>query len=201
MNYVICIVIGYFLGCINPAYIIGRMHGVDIREHNSGNAGASNVTTAFGWKEGVITAVIDILKAFAAAMICAKLFPAFEAAPFIGGGCAVLGHIFPFYLGFRGGKGYASYMGMAFAINWKFALILVALGVLITLITDYIALATISTSIVTPAYYWFKHSPLLILGILLGLMAVIVYKHKINIKRIINKEEIGLRNVNKHRID
>ena len=201
MQYLICIAIGYLLGCINPAYIIGKMHGVDIREYNTGNAGASNVTTAFGWKEGVITAVIDILKSFAAAMICASLYPNMEAAPFIGGACAILGHIFPFYLGFRGGKGYASYMGMAFAVNWKFALILVVLGVVITLVTDYIALATMSTTVVTPVYYLFKHQSYLVIGILLLLMAVIFYKHRINIVRIIHKEEIGLRNVNKHRIN
>ncbi|MBR2671768.1 MAG: glycerol-3-phosphate acyltransferase [Oscillospiraceae bacterium] len=200
MQYVYCVLIGYFFGCLSPAYLIGRMHGVDIREQNSGNAGASNVAVTFGWPQAILTAVIDIGKAFAASYLCAKLFPGIEIAPFLGGACAVIGHIFPFYLKFKGGKGYASYFGMVLSVNWKLALFLVVLGVVVTLVTNYIALATISTTIVTPAWIYYKEPSLLILGILLILMAVIIYKHKINIIRIIKKEEIGLRDSNKHRI-
>ena len=200
MPYIYCVLIGYFLGCLSPAYFIGRLHGVDIREQNSGNAGASNVAVTFGWSQAILTAVIDIGKAFAASYICSRLFPDIAVAAILSGACAVLGHIFPFYLRFKVGKGYASYFGMVLSVNWKLALFLVVLGVAVTVLTNYIALATIATTIVTPAWIYYKDPSLLILGILLLLAAVIIYKHRINIVRIIKKEEIGLRDSNKHRI-
>ncbi len=193
MKEIVCILIGYFLGCINMAFIVGKLNGFDIRERGSGNAGASNVKIALGWKAGVFTALFDILKSFAAVMVCRLLFPDFELGPYIAGAMAVIGHIFPFYMKFKGGKGYAAYMGLLLAINWKLALALIVWGVLVTLITNYIALATISTSMIVPAYCYLMKRPLEVILIFVGLMIIIIYKHKINIVRIWKHEEIGLR--------
>lgn len=193
MNIFIPIIIGYALGCINFAYIISKLNGFDIRDTGSGNAGASNVKIALGWGAGVFTAVSDILKSFLAVVIARALFPDYELAGYIAGAMAVVGHIFPFYMKFRGGKGYACYAGLLLAIDWKFALAMMLYGVVVTLITNYIALATISTTVITPMYMYLNRKSWAIIGIFLVLMILIIYKHKINIIRIWKHEEIGLR--------
>ena len=200
MNYLICIIIGYFFGCINFAYIISKIKGFDIREKGSGNACASNVTIALGWGYGALTAILDILKGFLAVTVCRNLFPDLIVAPYLAGACAVVGHIFPFYMHFKGGKGFASYMGMLLAFSWKLALAMAVVTIVVTLITNYISLATLSVSVITPAYYLYKGLEMLPLLILVALMLLIIYKHKINIQRIINHEEIGLRDSGNHRV-
>ncbi len=191
-EYLLTAVIGYTLGCFNTAYFISMAKGFDIRDTGTGNAGASNIKLALGWRFGVITAILDILKAALAVFICAHLFPGNDIIPFLAGAAAVIGHIFPIYLHFRGGKGYASYFGMILAINWKLALALAVLGILVTLISNYIALATLSTTIVTPVYYFWLHVSNPIMIILLTLMAIMFYKHRENLIRIYRHEEVGL---------
>lgn len=200
MNYLSCIIIGYLLGCVNFAYIIGKLKGFDIREKGSGNAGASNVTIALGWGYGIITALLDIAKGYLAVTICRNLFPEMVAAPFLAGASAVVGHIFPFYMYFKGGKGFASYMGMLLAFSWKLALAMAIITVIITVVSNYISLATMSVSVLTPAYYLYKGLQMFPLMILVVLMILIIYKHRINIQRIINHEEIGLRDSGNHRV-
>ena len=192
-EYLLTILIGYGLGCFNTAYFISKTKGFDIRDTGTGNAGASNVKLALGWKFGVLTAILDILKATLAVVLCSRLFPGNEIVSFLAGAAAVIGHIFPFYLHFKGGKGYASYFGMILAINWKLALALALLGVLVTLISNYIALATLSTTVVTPIYYFWLHVSVYILVILLILMVIMFCKHRSNLIRIYRHEEVGLR--------
>ncbi|MBR0473752.1 MAG: glycerol-3-phosphate 1-O-acyltransferase PlsY [Erysipelotrichaceae bacterium] len=200
MKYITCIIIGYFLGCVNFAYIIGKLKGFDIREKGSGNAGASNVTIALGWGYGILTALLDIAKGYLAVTICRNMFPDMVEAPFLAGACAVNGHIFPFYMHFKGGKGFASYMGMLLAFSWKLALAMAIITVIITVVSNYISLATMSVSVLTPAYYLYKGLQMFPLMILVVLMILIIYKHRINIQRIINHEEIGLRDSGNHRV-
>ena len=200
MEHIISAVIGYACGCINFAFIISKLKGFDIRDTGSGNAGASNVKIALGWKYGIFTALCDILKAVLATLLCQKLFPSVSLAPYIGGTFAVLGHIYPFYMNFKGGKGYASYTGMILALNWKLALCMMLYGVVVTLVTDYIFIATVSTTVIVFLYYLYKKAEAGVL-ILLALLAVIItYKHKINFIRLKNHEEIGLRKSGKHRV-
>lgn len=200
MEYILSAVIGYALGCINFAYIISKLKGFDIRDTGSGNAGASNVKMALGWKYGVLTALFDILKAFLAVLLCQKLFLNISLAPYIGGTFSVLGHIYPFYMNFKGGKGYASYTGLLLAVNWKLALCMMLYGVAVTLVTDYIFLATVSTTVLVFLYYVYQKAEPGVLVMLALLSAVITYKHKINFIRLKNHEEIGLRNSGKHRV-
>lgn len=193
MGYLISIVLGYLLGCSHMAYYIGKLKKLDIRSAGSGNLGASNATVLFGWSSGVLVALHDIGKAFLAVWLAKLLFPGLEHAGAAAGIACVLGHIFPFYLGFRGGKGLASYFGMTLALSWKLALIVVAVVLLATLITDFISVGALSTIVVVPVYMGITtHSPLLV-GILLVGTAVMFYKHWENIVRIAKKEEIGLR--------
>ena len=193
MKYIITAIIGYFIGCFNTAYFISKAKGFDIRQTGSGNAGASNIKISLGWKAGIITALTDILKTVLAIYLCSYLFKDDIVIKFLAGVMSIIGHIYPFYMQFKGGKGFACYAGMLLAINYKLALVIIVANILITIITNYIALATMFTVIVTPLYYIYKQESIYVIALLIFVGLVMIYKHKINIIRIINHEEIPLR--------
>ena len=165
----------------------------------SGNAGASNVTSEMGWKYGFITAVCDILKAFLPVKLIIILLPnanqQFELMAIVGMG-AILGHIYPFYINFKGGKGIASYLGMLLAIDINIGLIAIILLCLITIITDYVAIGSIFLYFAVPIVI-ISSGNYSIIVILCSLILLIVgmIKHMINIQRIMNGKETGLRSV------
>lgn len=123
----LCLVMGYAFGLIQTAFLYGKIHGIDIREHGSGNAGTTNTLRVLGTKAGVIVFIGDMLKAIVA--ICITRFvivPVFNLEDikpllvlYTGAGC-VLGHNFPFYMGFKGGKGIATTGGMMIASHWMY---------------------------------------------------------------------------------
>jgi len=193
---VISAFIGYFLGCIQTAYIIGRtVKKIDIREYGSNNAGASNVTNVMGWKYGIITAAVDILKAAVAVIILRLISPGTQYAYYIAGAFTLIGHIFPFYMGFKGGKGTASLIGMTLVINYKIAIIIIISLVILTIVTDFIAIGSLAMYLIMPiASYFFGYSMTCII-IAACLCVLGFFVHRINIKRLIKKEEIGLRAV------
>lgn len=196
MGYGIGALIGYLLGCSNMAYFLGKWHGADLRRGGTGNLGASNTVVLLGWKAGVLTALHDIGKAVLAVLVAKWLFPAVENVGAVAGVACVLGHIFPFYLNFKGGKGFASYFGVTLALNWKLALVLMVVGILVTLITDYITCATVTTVVTVPVYLFFT-SGWLLAAILLVATVVMLWKHRENYRRILSGTELGLRSAMK----
>ena len=202
MAYILIVLTAYLMGCSNLALYISKMKHVDIRTGGSGNLGASNATALLGWRIGILVALHDIGKAALAVMLAKLYFPELPLAGAVAGVASVLGHIFPFYLKFKGGKGFASYFGMTLALNWKFALVIAVLVLLVTVITDYIVAGTTLTIVTVPVYLGIaEHSVLLALTLCIA-TAVIVYKHRMNYVRIYNGTEIGLRSVmkGKHRM-
>lgn len=150
-----CILIGYFLGNFSPAYLFGRTKGYDIRKEGSGNVGATNAFIMVGKNAFFITAILDILKAFVAWKLCQVLFPALEfAAPLAAVAC-IIGHMYPVFLGFKGGKGLASLGGAILAWRWKWFFILLAVAIVIAFATRYVCIVAPTMSVVFPAcYYW-----------------------------------------------
>lgn len=200
--YILTILVAYLLGCSNLALYISKIKKVDIRSGGSGNLGASNATALLGWRAGVSVALHDIGKSALAVILARIVFPEVPYIGAVAGVASVLGHIYPFYLKFKGGKGFASYFGMTLALNWKFALVIAVLVFLVTVITDYIVAGTTLTIMSVPVYLgWAEHSAVLAL-ILCIATAVIVYKHRMNYVRIYQGTEIGLRSVikGKHRV-
>lgn len=194
------IIMGYGFGCIQTAYLIGRLAGkIDIRNHGSNNAGASNVTVVLGWKYGVLTAVVDILKAVIPIVIVKTLYPGGIVLTFLCGAMVILGHIFPANLGFKGGKGAASIIGMFLAVDFRICIIIAVILILATILLDYIALGSIAMFTAVPILtYAFGYSGKAIILCSI-LAAVCYYKHYINIVRIIRHEETGLRKtIRKH---
>lgn len=159
---------------------LSKLRGVDLRAGGTGNLGASNAMIRLGWAAGVIVGLHDIGKAVIAVAAARIAFPDLPLIGVATGVASVLGHMFPFYLKFKGGKSFAGYLGMTLALNWRFALVVMLIAVLVTLITDYIVVGTVTTVISVPAYLgWAERSPLLFF-VLCITSVVILWKHREN---------------------
>lgn len=202
MGYLLIVIISYLLGCSNMAVYLAKLKKVDLRSAGSGNPGTSNAAILMGWRAGILVGIHDIGKAYLAVLLAKLLMPDLSAAAEVSGIACVLGHIFPFYMRFKGGKGFASYLGMTLALNWKFALVVLAIVVLVTLITDYLVVGTFTAIVVVPAYMGILTQSWLIAVVLCVGTAVIFYKHRENIVRICKGTEIGLRSTiqGRHRV-
>lgn len=196
----IALVIGYFFGAFQTGYIYGKLHGIDIREHGSGNAGATNTLRTLGMKAGVITFAGDCLKSVIAILLVTYFFGADFAgdARVLGlyaGLGAVLGHNFPFYLKFKGGKGIACTAGVVFAVCPQAVPACLAVFVLCLWLTKYVSLGSILMAALfiiqvvefnmlgvlgLPAENILEYD---ILAIIFGVMAI--WRHKANIERLL----------------
>jgi acyl phosphate:glycerol-3-phosphate acyltransferase len=190
----------YLIGAIPTAVWVGKtFYGVDVREHGSGNAGATNTFRVLGKKPGSFVMAVDIFKGWAATSLAHFLIMAGAIEPdklvlfkIIMGVLAVVGHIFPVYVGFKGGKGVATLMGMVLAIHLEAALICLAIFILVLLISRYVSLGSMIAAIAFPLLLllprFHPDEPLLIVfGFLLSLMVVLT--HKKNISRLLQGQE------------
>jgi glycerol-3-phosphate acyltransferase PlsY len=198
MGYLFAVLGGYLLGCSNMAFYLEKMTKKSIRGGGSGNLGASNTVIRLGWMAGLLVGIHDIGKALLVVYLARWLLPQWEYAAVAAGIACVLGHIFPFYLKFKGGKGFASYVGVIFALDWRIALAIIAMIFVVTLITDYIVAATVMTTISAPISLG-SHQGKWILALILCIgSAVILYRHRENLVRIfVTGDEIGLRSASK----
>lgn len=200
----ICLIIGYALGMFQTAFIYGKLHGIDIREHGSGNAGTTNTLRVFGTKAGLIVLVGDILKCILAIVISGILFDASHPEEvyllkLYAATGAILGHNFPFYLKFKGGKGIAATAGLILSFHPVF----IPMGVLIFFsvffITHYVSLgsllvyAGLMIEMVIVGQLGVFGAPQAVLTemyiLTAFLTALAYYKHRANIKRLLTGQE------------
>ncbi len=192
------LILPYFLGSVATAVWAGKIfHGIDVREHGSGNAGATNVIRVLGWKTGVPVLLVDVLKGWIAAML-----PVFfnlaghDTAQLtnyqiIAGIAAVLGHIFPVFAGFRGGKGVATIFGVLLAIHPLVTLSCLGIFLFVFLISGYVSLSSMSAGVAFPVFLLlFFDTPSVFLKLFSVLVAAgIIITHRKNIKRLLKGEE------------
>ena len=193
MQYILVILLSYILGSSNMATYIAAAKKVDLSAGGSGNPGASNAVILMGWWAGVLVAVHDIGKSALAVILARMVFPGLPLIGAAAGVASVLGHIYPFWMKFKGGKGFASYLGMTIALHWKFAIAVLLLVVVVTLITDYIVAATTTTIVIVPIGLGLLSGSWLLPLVLLIASAVIAWKHKDNYVRMYNGTEIRCR--------
>lgn len=213
---VVCLLIGYALGSLQTAYILGRIKGIDIREHGSGNAGTTNTLRVLGTKAGLIVFVGDLMKSIIAILLTRALFANKYAdiAPLImiytGAGC-VLGHNFPFYLKFNGGKGIATTGGMMIAAHWLY----IPFGLLVFFgnffITHIVSIGSlllylcffVETIILGQLGIFGVEQPVLNeLYVIVFLLTVLAfYMHRANIKRLLTKSERKTYLLKKNKMD
>ena len=183
---VLTIIISYLIGSISPSILIGRARGIDIKKEGSGNAGTTNALRVLGAKAAVITLVVDNLKG----LLPAILFPLIFGMPelcYWSSLAAFIGHLFPVYYGFKGGKGVAVAFGGLLGVNWKLALLCLLTVVIVTLITKRMSAGSISGAALAVVYAIFLEKGFLPFIIIMA--ALIIFMHRGNIKRLINGEE------------
>ncbi|HAG69615.1 MAG TPA: acyl-phosphate glycerol 3-phosphate acyltransferase [Lachnospiraceae bacterium] len=186
----ICAVLGYAVGCINLSFILAKLKGYDIREHGSGNAGASNLMITMGKGIGLTVALIDIMKAYLVTVFSGHLFSAdMVLAQFVCATFVILGNIFPFYMGFKGGKGFASLGGSVLAIDIKLFVILLIIVAVIVFVTDYICFGPIFASVAFPISYGAIYRTCIPSVFLLATVAI-TYRHFENLRRIVQGKEL-----------
>ena len=193
---IIALLLGYAFGCIQSAYIVSTVFGkIDIREHGSGNAGASNITAIMGINYGVFVAFVDALKGATAVWIARAIFSDMPTLHYLAGIGAMFGHIFPFYMKFRGGKGVATLVGMIFGLKFGLGFVFILLVLIPGLLTDYIVMGSFGSFIGLLVYTWIAgyEMPLVIVALLLNIM--IVYLHRGNLQRIRAGEETKISDV------
>ncbi len=175
------LIFGYLLGSIPFGLLLTRAAGLgDVRSIGSGNIGATNVLRTGNKTLAAATLLLDALKGTAAVLLATWHAP--DLGPWAGFG-AFAGHLFPAWLGFRGGKGVATYLGVLIGLAWQAALIFAAVWLLVAIMFRYSSLAALCAAIAVPASLWFLATPQL--AGLFGLMSVILFiKHRANIQRL-----------------
>lgn len=192
MNYVICLCLGYFVGTINPSYLLALKRGFDIRKKGSGNAGASNAFITMGKEIGIICILFDILKSYGIVKLTTLLISNMPYTFVITASACILGHIFPFYMKFHGGKGLACMGGSLLAYSPIVFLISILGGAVLAISIDYICVLPISASIILPILYGIAQQDILGMLILMLVGAVVIWRHKENLIRIKNGSELHL---------
>ena len=202
--YIIMAVIAYLIGSVNFSVIISKkMAGFDVREKGSGNAGSTNVLRTVGKKAAIITLICDILKGVVSVLIALLVgWIAGETANSaivveIAALAVVIGHTFPVFFGFRGGKGVATSLGVILIVNWKIGLICLVFALALMALTRMVSLGSISASVLFAVLTMFIRDSyvggiefdfsFIIFGILLA--ALVIFNHRSNLKRIINGTE------------
>ena len=195
-NYFILISIVYFFGSIPFAYILPKIFGLgDIRKIGSGNVGATNVLRAGNKLLAIIVLAFDIIKGFAPLFILKNYYhnELSEIIILFIGSAAILGHIFPIWLKFKGGKGVATYIGFLFAINYIFGIIFIITWLLIAFLKKYSSLASITSLVLLPLFVMLFSYEKQIIYLLILISLIIISKHYSNIYRLINKSETKIK--------
>ena len=174
LQFVIVIIIAYFLGNISPATLLARAVGKDIKKEGSGNAGTTNALRVLGKKAALITLIVDIGKGFIAVKI----------------GFAFVGHIWPIVFKFKGGKGVAVAFGAILGVNWQLALLALLVVAIVVALTRMVSLGSITAAASFPVFAYFMEPDFFYIGIVMA--ALLIYAHRGNIKRIVKGEESRL---------
>ena len=190
--YITVAIVAYVIGSINFAVIFSRKFaGFDVREKGSKNAGTTNVLRTVGKKVALLTLVCDILKGVAAilaAILAKHVWEGLDITTlkYIAGFMVILGHTFPIFFEFRGGKGVATAIGVLLMLNWKIGLICLVFGLLIIAFSKMVSLGSISAAILFPVLTIFLQENVGLVGIVFSFLiaGLVVFNHRSNIKRI-----------------
>lgn len=198
MEYAISIIIGYLLGSISPAALISKIKKINLRKSGTRNLGATNTTLVLGKKFGAIVMLFDIAKGALSVIIAKLLFKEIALITGLLAGCAsVLGHMFPFYMKFRGGKGLAAYGGMILAFDPLIFLILLVIGLICAFVFNYGIALTASAATLFPfavAVRYFHSASLIPLVAMAAVISIVlIVRHWGNIYRAATKKEMTTR--------
>ncbi len=188
MRLILAALIGYLLGSLNSSLIVGRLYKVDVRKHGSGNAGTTNTLRTLGKKAALFVLLGDLIKGILA-YLAGYLICGNELGGMFGGTAAILGHVWPVFFGFKGGKGVLTSLAVLLLIDWPIALVLLGVFIGIVIITKYVSLGSIVAAVLFP-----------LIAVILGrgietilfsaiIAVLLVMKHRANIKRLMSGTE------------
>jgi glycerol-3-phosphate acyltransferase PlsY len=197
LRILLALIAGYLLGSANASLIVGKFYGIDVRKHGSGNAGATNTLRTLGKTAAFLVMVGDILKGVIACIVGALIIGDTSSVAglgtMVGGIGAILGHNWPLYFGFRGGKGIFTSFAVVLMMDWKIGLILLGIFIVIVALTRYISLGSVVCSALFPvvAYFTGKGMVFILFAFVAAVLAI--WRHRANIKRLIagNESKLG----------
>lgn len=199
MEIVFSIVIGYLLGSLSPAALFSKLKKKNLRKQGTGNLGATNTMLVLGKRYGALVMLFDIAKAFVSVKLAQILFPYLAVAGVVAGAAAVVGHIFPFYLKFKGGKGLAAFGGFVLAVDPLLFLILLVIALVFMFIINYSAAMPISAGILFPVLYAIRAGDIAASLIVALVSILVIAEHLPNVFKAIRGEDIKIREyVKKH---
>lgn len=183
-NLILLIIFGYFLGSIPWGLLISKVKGVDIRKVGSGNIGGTNVVRGLGLKWGLLAGILDVLKGMIPIFLAVK-FLSFDWQIALVAVSPVLGHIFPVWLNFKGGKGVAATAGVLFVLlGWQKFLILILIWLLVLALFQIMSFTNLLLVAFLPLIFWFSSFSLAYFILGLALFALIWWTHRENIRRL-----------------
>ena len=190
----ICLIIGYCIGCIETAHVVGKLWKVDLRKHGSGHLGTPKALRVLGKKAGAMVFIGDILKSVIAYLICRAVFKDNGTiAGLFGSAGAILGHNYPFYLNFKGGKGIAVMIGMtaalAFTTDIRLAFPTAIIGFGLAFATRYVSVGSLAFAITLPTSCYLLGYEKEVVLITLCASALAFWRHRKNIKNLLNGTE------------
>lgn len=186
------LIAGYLIGSITFSYVVGKWFlGIDVREHGSGNAGATNTLRTLGKWPGIFVLILDLLKGVLAVMIGKWLAPEHDWVAVASGIAVVVGHNWPLFFKFKGGKGVAATIGVALTLCFWATIAAIVIIVIIIAITRYVSLGSLIFALILPLFIWLLYDPLR-LEILLASLVFTVFtfvRHKQNIVKLVRGQE------------
>lgn len=193
MRTVLCMVVGYLLGSLSPAALLSKIKKKDLREHGSGNLGTMNTMMNFGKRYALPVMIIDILKGFLAVKLAHWIVPTVSVAGVLAGGSAVLGHVFPFYMKFKGGKGLAPFGGMILALSPLGFLSILLLGGAMMIIINYSFAMPFTAGLLFPIIEGIREQSMIVFLIAVAISTLIIAKHWSNMRKAMRKEDAKIR--------
>ncbi|MFN7038749.1 MAG: glycerol-3-phosphate 1-O-acyltransferase PlsY [Alphaproteobacteria bacterium] len=187
IKFLTLVIFGYLLGSIPFGLILSKFKNIDIRASGSGNIGATNVSRVLGKKLGILTLILDSLKGVFALYI-AKFFETEEIVVLLVAVSSVIGHIFPVWLNFKGGKGVATGIAVIFVCNYKIGLVIIIAFLIVFTISKIVSLSSI-ISFATASIYSYLYEPKNLFYLTFIISFLVIIKHYTNILRILNNTE------------
>ncbi|MFA6549040.1 MAG: glycerol-3-phosphate 1-O-acyltransferase PlsY [Candidatus Margulisiibacteriota bacterium] len=176
-------ILSYLIGSIPFGLLIGKLKGIDIRQHGSGNIGATNVFRTLGPRLGTLVFILDLLKGAVPVWIALSLTP--QHWPVIAAGAAaIIGHSFPIFLKFKGGKGVATGLGVLLAIAPDIFAVALVSAIIVIFISRYVSVGSMFTAVLIALLFWFWHKPLSYCLAVTLLTGLVLLRHVPNIKRL-----------------
>ena len=193
MRLILSMVLGYFLGSLNPAALLAKIKNKNLRAEGSKNLGATNTMLTLGTGYGALVLLFDIAKAAVAVKLGQLIAPAYMLSGILSGSSAVMGHIYPFYMKFKGGKGLAAFGGMILGVDPMLFLILLVVSTVCMFAVNYSAGMPMSAGILFPIAYGLRMSSWAAFLIAALISGVIIWKHFGNLLRGRKGEDIKVR--------